>query len=144
MGKAFTILIADRNRHVREFLRRELMAEGYRVQVAKDDREVLNCINSEPPHLLILDLEIPYTGGLSILEMLQARQAPIPVVIHSFLTEYANHPAIHCLASFVEKKGNTDCLKEAILEVLQKSYPQHFQNTEQEHHLLTADIDGKE
>ena len=47
MYDKFTILIADRNRHVREFLRRELMAEDYCVEVAKDGREVLLMITAE-------------------------------------------------------------------------------------------------
>ena len=125
----FRILIADRNRHVREFLRRELISEGYRVDMAKDDREVLRRINLEPPDLLILDLEIPYAGGLAILEVLQGRRPPVPVVIHTFLTEYANHPAIQGQASFVEKRGNTDCLKAAVLEMLQKYYPDRFRQS---------------
>lgn len=57
MRDSFTILIADRNRHVRELLRREFEADGYRVRLARDDRQVLTVINSaEPLDLLILDL----------------------------------------------------------------------------------------
>ena len=44
MAKTCKILIADRNRHVRDFLRRELGAEGYQVEVARDGREVLGRI----------------------------------------------------------------------------------------------------
>ena len=83
------ILIADRNRHVREFLRRELSAEGYQVEVARDGREVLGRINGDdPPHLLILDLEIPYLDELEVWARLKDRQPPLPVVIHTFLPEY--------------------------------------------------------
>ena len=57
MAEPPKILIADRNRHVRDFLRRELHAEGYRIEVARDGREVLNHLQGhEPPDLLILDL----------------------------------------------------------------------------------------
>ncbi|MDY0038932.1 MAG: response regulator [Desulforhabdus sp.] len=126
MGNRFHILIADRNRHVREFLRRELISEGYRVQVAKDDRELLSMIDIEAPDLLILDLEIPYGGGLAVLHSLKDRNPPLPVVIHTFLTEYASHPVVQEQASFVEKMGNIDVLKAAILEMLKKSYPYKF------------------
>lgn len=126
MADAFNILIADRNRHVREFLRRELMAEGYRVQVAKDDKELLSMIDVEAPDLLILDLEIPYGGGLAVLENLQTRVPPLPVVIHTFLTEYANHPVVQGQGPLVEKMANTDVLKAAIVEMLKKRYPQRF------------------
>ena len=127
MGNKFHIIIADRNRHVREFLRRELISEGYRVRVAKDDKELLSMIDNETPDLLILDLEIPYGGGLAVLQRLRDRNPPLPVVIHTFLTEYANHPVLQEQASFVEKMANTDILKAAILEMLKKSYPFKFQ-----------------
>ena len=91
----FSILIADRNPHVRDFLRREFISAGYRVQVAKDGREVLRMIHvDQPPELLILDLDMPYVSGLTILEELQNRKSPIPVVVHTFLTEHAKHPAV--------------------------------------------------
>ena len=41
MARQFTILISDRNRNVREFLKREMMGEAYRVRLAKSWREVL-------------------------------------------------------------------------------------------------------
>ena len=41
MEEFFTILIADRNSHVRMFLLRELMAEGYRVKMAATAENVL-------------------------------------------------------------------------------------------------------
>jgi DNA-binding response OmpR family regulator len=84
----YRILIADRNRHVREFLRRELTAEGYRVEVARDGRELLGKINGDdPPHILILDLEIPYLDELQIWARVKECQPPPPVVIHTFLPE---------------------------------------------------------
>jgi DNA-binding response OmpR family regulator len=120
----FTILIADRNRHVREFLRRELVAEDFLVEVARDGREVLTMIDVDtPPDLLILDLDIPFVNGLAILERLQDRARPLPVVIHSFLTEYVHHPAVQRAAAFVEKKGNIDRLKAVVVDVLRKWYP---------------------
>ena len=127
MYSKFTILVADRNRHVREFLRRELMAEDYQVEVARDGREVLTMVAvREPPDLLILDLDMPFVGGLAILEGLQDRAQPLPVVIHSLLTEYISHPTVQRAAAFVEKRGNIDSLKAAVIDVLRKSYPHRF------------------
>jgi len=59
------ILIADRNRHVRDLLRREFAAEGYRVQVAKDGQEVMNISNEEAPDLFIMDSELPFLAELA-------------------------------------------------------------------------------
>jgi CheY-like chemotaxis protein len=110
------ILIADRNRHVRDFLRRELSAEGYQVEVARDGREVLDRINGEvPPHLLILDLEIPYLEEPEVWARLKDRQPPLP--------EYPTNLTLPIAAAFLEKKGDTDQLKAVVAEVIGKHYP---------------------
>ncbi len=114
------ILIADRNRHVREFLRRELMIEGYQVEVARDGREVLQMLYGQnPPDLLILDLELPYVTELKVLELLQEKLPSLPVVIHSFLPESESH--LPEAAKFLEKREDTDLLKEVVAELLGKS-----------------------
>ena len=128
MAAQFTILIADRNPHVRDFLRRELISAGYRVQLAKDGREVLRMTRAdEPSELLILDLDMPYVSGLTILEELQNRKSSLPVVIHTLLTEHAKHPAVQRAAGFWEKRGdNIDGLKATVTQVLRKYYPRRF------------------
>ena len=122
----FTILIADRNPHVRKFLRRELAADGFRVLMAKDGREVLKLLHvNERPDLLILDLEIPHVTGLDILRQLQEREHLLPVVVHTLLTDHANYPEVQKAAAFVEKTGdNIDNLRAVILGVLQNWYPE--------------------
>ena len=125
MAKSCKILIADRNRHVRDFLRRELSAEGYEVEVARDGREVLSRINGDdPPHLLILDLEIPYLDEPEVWARLKDRQPALPVVIHTFLPEYPTNLTLPIAAAFLEKKGDTDLLKTVVAEVIEKHYPE--------------------
>ncbi|MBM4300481.1 MAG: response regulator [Deltaproteobacteria bacterium] len=124
VAKSCKILIADRNRHVRDFLRRELSAEGYQVEVARDGREVLERINGEdPPHLLILDLDIPYLEEPEVWAGLKDRKPSLPVVIHTFLPEYPTNLTLPIAATFLEKKGDTDLLKMVVAEVLEKHYP---------------------
>ena len=132
MEKDFTILIADRNRHVREFLKREMSAAGYRVRLAKNGREVLEQVyHHEPLDLLILDLDLPDAGEVAILESIEDRIPTLPVVVHSFLSDYANHPAVLSTAVFVEKKGSSiDPLKRVVFEVLNKSNPKRINTSE--------------
>ena len=125
MADMWKILIADRNRHVRDFLRRELTAEGYQVEVAADGRQVLSRINSaDPPHLLILDLEIPYLDEPAMWECLKDCNPPLPVLIHTFLPHYPTNLTLPIAAAFLEKKGNTDLLKTVVAETIGKYYPQ--------------------
>jgi DNA-binding response OmpR family regulator len=108
---------------VREFLQRELRRDGYRVEVARDGREVLLAFeNATPPDLLILDLDIPYEGGLELVRQVRLRAPEMPVVVHTLLTEYAGHPEVRDAAAFVEKSGDTDELKATVRRVLQQWY----------------------
>jgi DNA-binding NtrC family response regulator len=120
--KPFTILISDRNRNVRKFLKRELMAEGYQVQLARSGREVLEwAYGHESIDLVILDLDLPDTSEIAILEKLEDRIPTLPVVIHAFLSDYENPPAVLNAAALVEKEGNSvERLKKVVSEILGK------------------------
>jgi len=131
MKNEFTILIADRNPHVRGFLKREMTAEGYRVQLAKNGREVVDrAYRNEPMDLLIVDIDLPDADEISVLEKIQNRIPTLPVVVHTFLVEYLEHAAILSTGAFVEKEGtNIDRLKKVVGEVLRRMYPHRFENT---------------
>ena len=122
----FNILIADRNPHVREFLKREMTAAGYRVRLAETGKEVLKwAYQHEPLDLLILDPDLPDTDETSLFEKLEDRIPILPVVIHSFLPDDTNHAAGLRGAVFVEKSGNSiEHLKKVMLEILQRSNPE--------------------
>ena len=94
------------------------------MEVARDGRELLGLINGPaPPHLLILDLEIPYLDEPEVWARLKDRQPPLPVVIHTFLPEYPTNLTLPIAAAFLEKKGDTDQLKAVVAEVIEKHYP---------------------
>jgi DNA-binding NtrC family response regulator len=116
-----TILVADRNRHVRDYLQRELSAEGYRVLLAKNGRQVLDRIaNGESMDLIVLDLNLPDERDLKVLEKIHEQAPGLPVVVHGFWAEYRQHPSAF-RASFVEKQGGSiEDLKGTVAEMLQK------------------------
>ena len=119
----FTILIADRNPNVRELLKREMMAEGYRVLQAKNSREVLKQVFSQTPlDLLIFDLDLPDAGEVEIFEKLNDRIPQLPVVLHSFQTDRFNFPEAIISAIFVEKRGNSvERLKKVVSQMLNRA-----------------------
>lgn len=123
MKEAFTILIADRNPNVRDLLKRELIAEGYHVHLARSGREVLDCLDdvARSPDLVIVDPDLPDVAEVSLLEIIRRKRPGLPVVVHTFLAEYINHPIVLSSAAVVEKDGrHVDRLKEAVEEVLAK------------------------
>jgi DNA-binding response OmpR family regulator len=122
------VLITDSNRHVRDLLRRELTDEGYRICEAKTDEELRSkLLGPDRPDLLILDPEIPATGAAKVMDLLLEQTEPLPVVIHSFATEFAVHPLVMKRGVFVEKKGDHIMeFKAVVAELLAKAYPGRF------------------
>ena len=123
MKRKFAILVADRNPHVREFLKRELTAEGYQVRLAKSGKEVLRWVyDKHPLDLLILDLDLPDGIEPALLKKIEDRIPALPVVLHGFFSDYADHPNVLGSAVFVEKRGNSvEQLKKVVLKLLRKS-----------------------
>jgi DNA-binding NtrC family response regulator len=120
-----TILIADRNPHIREFLKREMIAEGYRVCLARNGREVLRWVyHPDPLHLLILDPDLPDAEEVPLLEKLSDRIPTLPVVVHTFLSDYTHYPPLVSTDVFVEKEGTSiEGLKKVIDKILRKTEP---------------------
>jgi DNA-binding NtrC family response regulator len=124
MQETFTILVTDTNRHVRDLLRRELESEGYKVEVARDGRELMAHLEVErKPDLIILDPDLQDAGAFALLERLRQRVFSIPVVIHGFSSELPAGTAPPVVgAAFIEKTENTDVLKRVVRDVLSQLY----------------------
>jgi CheY-like chemotaxis protein len=113
------ILIADRNPHVRRFLKRELEAEGYRIRLAESGVEVLKwAFHPDPLDLIILDPDLPDTVAGHLMDRLKDRIPSIKVVIHAFLSDYAAPHDKLSADAFIEKGGNSvESLKKVILDL---------------------------
>ena len=121
--KKSTILIADRHRHVREFLGRELAAEGYHIILAKNGLEVIDYVYSlENLDLIILDPDQPDVNELNLLEKLNNRIPNIPVVIHAHFSDCSCPPSLLSGAELIEKDGQSvDHLKKVVSSLLKGS-----------------------
>jgi DNA-binding NtrC family response regulator len=119
-NKGFSILIADRNPHVRRLLERELKADGYQVRVADNGREVLKwAYRLQSLDLIILDLDLPDIDEQTLFGNLQDRIPVLPVVIHSFQPDGEKLSANYRHAVFVEKGENSIAkLKKAVSDIL--------------------------
>ncbi len=125
MKQEFTILIADRNRHIREFLKREMRAEAYRVRLARNGREVLRWVyHPDPLHLLILDPDLPAAEEGPLLAKLRDRIPTLTVVVHTFLSDYTHYPPLVSTDVLVEKEGTSiEGLQKVIDKILRKTEP---------------------
>ena len=118
-----TILIADRNSHVREFLRREMASEGFQVRLAQSGREVLKWIyHHEHVDLLILDPDFPDSEESELLKKLANRIPSLPLIIHALRSDEDSDFSALKQAVFVEKGGSSvEELKHMVKKLLSLS-----------------------
>jgi len=132
MGKrVFVILVADRNPHVRDFLKREMVAAGYRVHLAENGKEVIKRVyHSKPLDLLILDPDLPDLEESAVLKKLKNRIPNLPVVLHSYCADFEDCKKLLEKITFVEKGGNSvEHLKQVISDILDQQSRPYEKNT---------------
>jgi two-component system nitrogen regulation response regulator NtrX len=77
------VLIVDDEPNIRRMLRGLLEAEGYGVTEAEDGGAGVERAVTEDPDVVLMDLAMPRTDGLSALRQLAARKPEVPVVMMS-------------------------------------------------------------
>jgi DNA-binding NtrC family response regulator len=133
MDRKYTILIADNNIHVRNFLARELGDPRHDILQAANHMQLFARIfGKQTPDLIIFDLDIPYINCIDVLKQIQDITPPIPVIVYSYLLEYRDHPLVQRTRGFVEKGGDIIALQNLVAEILHPH--ETLKHPEQEHH----------
>lgn len=117
------ILIADRNPHVRGFLKRELAVEGYQVSIAASGAEVIriaysdNCLD-----VIILDPDLPGVLDSSLLQTLRSRVPAVPVILHGLSQDLKTATQLSGGEIFVEKRANSiEHLKKIVQRIIRSN-----------------------
>jgi two-component system, OmpR family, phosphate regulon response regulator PhoB len=74
------VLVAEDDVDLQGFLRDTLEAEGMTVQVASDGAGALLAVGSEPPDIVLLDLDLPDLDGLDVLSAIRKR-GDLPIIV---------------------------------------------------------------
>ncbi len=82
-----TILIAEDEAPLAKALSLKLSASGFKTVIATNGAEALQCIESEKPSLLVLDIMMPEIDGYGVLEELKKKNQSIPVIVISNLSQ---------------------------------------------------------
>lgn len=79
-----TVLVVEDHDDLRSVFTEALALAGFAVREARDGLEALRIIDSSPPGLVVLDLDLPNVTGLEVLyelkEHIHTRQIPVVVV----------------------------------------------------------------
>jgi CheY-like chemotaxis protein len=74
------ILVADDNKHIREFCKCELEEAGYRVVLARDGKEATRLAETGRLDLAILDINMPVMDGLEAAARIKAIAPSTPIM----------------------------------------------------------------
>jgi len=121
-NKDITILVADRNPHVRDFLRREMMSEGFHVGVARNASEVIKHVyQDESIDLVVIDPDLPDIPQEELLSRLLDRIPGLPIVVHAFSFPNGWPEDDRNRLAFVKKEGESiDRLKEVVMRLVSR------------------------
>ena len=113
-----TILVIEDERTLRMLYEEELSEMGYQVKLAKNGREALKEIESEPPDLIITDMMMPVMHGLETIEEKQSKHPTIPVIINSAFADFGRDNRSWSAEEYVVKSADLTHLKNAVRRAL--------------------------
>jgi CheY-like chemotaxis protein len=123
VGPETTILICDDEPNLRELMRLSLeTGAGYRFVEAADGGEAIELLERARPDLILLDVMMPGTSGIAVLEHLRAHpelsQTPV-IVVSAFASPPDRQQALDAGATrFVKKPFDPEALRSLVEELL--------------------------
>lgn len=123
MTHCATILIADRNPYVRQFLQREMHRAGYAVLLAESGRQVLFWIERFTGlDVVVLDPDFPDIDPDTLVTHLRRQCPTLPIVIHAHPGEETIHSenmAALALQSIAKGANSSDEILRVVAGILQ-------------------------
>jgi len=113
-----TILVIDDEDHILKLYEKELSEDGYQVRTTTRGEEALRMVESEPPHLVILDIKLQDQNGLGILGDLRRINKNMPIILNSAYSTYKSDFQSWLADAYLVKSPNLDELKEKIKELV--------------------------
>jgi len=119
-----TVLVAEDDAQIRDFVTRVLSAKGYRVLPASDGFDALRLCGeyADPVDLLVTDVVMPRMGGRELASRVETAKPGIRVLFVSGYTEDAisHHGILEAGLEFLQKPFTTDDLLRKVRKVLDR------------------------
>jgi len=115
------ILLVDDEEGIQLLYREEFEEEGYEVVSAYNGEEALEIFASQPPELVILDINMPGMSGIEVLRRMKELKPDLPVILSSAYQEYKQDLGSWASEEYIVKSANLDELKKAVRKYLGNS-----------------------
>ena len=83
MSDVTRVLVAEDHPRIRQAYTELIASWGFNVEAAEDGRRATDLIDSFEPHILLLDLKMPFKDGLEILGEMRQKGLPIVTIVIS-------------------------------------------------------------
>ncbi len=112
------ILVVDDEIHIGELYKIELEDEGYAVNVVHSGADALKFVDSDPPDLIVLDIQMPGMDGIETLEKLLGKDKGVPIILNTAYSHYKDDFTTWGADAYVVKSSDTSKLKAEIKRLL--------------------------
>jgi two-component system response regulator MprA len=75
------VLVVDDDPQLRDALTRALELDGYSVSTASNGAKALDALSDARPDVMVLDVMMPYVGGLDVCRTLRERKDKLPILV---------------------------------------------------------------
>ncbi|HVX70266.1 MAG TPA: response regulator transcription factor [Mycobacteriales bacterium] len=75
------VLVVDDDPQLREALTRALELDDYRVTTASNGVKALEAVSQHRPDVMVLDVMMPYVGGLDVCRTLRSKKDNLPILV---------------------------------------------------------------
>ena len=75
------MLVVDDDPQLREALTRALELDDYRVSTASNGVKALEAVSQNRPDVMVLDVMMPYVGGLDVCRTLRSKKDRLPILV---------------------------------------------------------------
>ncbi|HAM39384.1 MAG: hypothetical protein A2474_01720 [Elusimicrobia bacterium RIFOXYC2_FULL_34_12] len=115
-----TIISVEDEKPLSEIICDELSESGYKVFSANSGKECMELLKTITPDLVILDIKLPDTSGLQILQEIRRKSATLPIIMcsayDSFKADYEVWSSK--IADYIVKPIDLDDLKNKVKIIL--------------------------
>lgn len=117
-GAGQTVLVVEDEAAILEVARETLRSAGYVVQTANGPEQALTACETAWPDVALVDLMMPGGGGAPVVRELRARDAGLPVIVMSGLSEEEAKAAAPEASGFLQKPFTLATLFDTVQEAL--------------------------
>ncbi len=117
-----TVLLANEQESWHQTVRGLLEPQGVQTLAARNGREALHMIESQPIHVAVLDQQMPQLGGLQVIKLMREfHHAPPAILLANQLTNHLLHEALGMhVFTVLTKPVDFNVLLDALARVLKR------------------------